>query len=57
MPGFYVQLVIIYTVKSRQISNILTRGFLLMCKNRVYSATDQSKSQKKINENIELELY
>ena len=34
-------------VKSRQISNILTRGFLLMCKNGFYSATDQSKSQKR----------
>ena len=43
---FYVQFVI-STVKSRQISNIHTHGFLLKCKNHLILPTDQSKSPKK----------
>ena len=53
----YVQFVI-RTVKSRQISNIHTHGFfLLKCKNHLVLPTDQSKSLKKNDKNIELELF
>ena len=51
---FYVQFVM-STVKSRQISNVHTHGFLLKCENHLILATDQSKSPKN-NKNIELEL-
>ena len=47
---FYVQFVTIYTnrtVKSRQISNIHTLGFLAKCKTYLILSTDQSKSLKK----------
>ena len=52
----YVQFVIISTVKSRQISNIHTHGFLSKCKNDLILPTDQSKSPKK-DKHIEMELY
>ena len=42
---FYVQFVI-SIVKSRQISNIHTHGFLLKCKNHLILPTDQSKLPK-----------
>ena len=47
---FYVQFFIINTnrtVKSRQISNIHTHGFLEKCKTYLILSTDQSKSLKK----------
>ena len=40
----------------KQISNILTHDFLSKCKNGFDFATDQSKSQKKHDKNIELVL-
>ena len=43
---FYVQF-IVSTVKSRQISNIHSHGFLLKCNNHLILPTDQSKSPKK----------
>ena len=58
---FYVPFVIILhsltdKVKSRQISNILTPGFLLKCKtDSILSRTNQNGSKKK-DKNIELEL-
>ena len=47
---FYVQFVTINTnrtVKSRQISNIHTHGFLAKCKTCLILSMDQSKSLKK----------
>ena len=44
----------------RQISpttNIHTHGFLSKCKNDLILQMDQSKSRKKNDKNIELELY
>ena len=53
----YVQFAI-STVKSRQVSNIHTHGFLLKCKNHLILPTDQSESPKKKNDkNIDLELF
>ena len=43
------------TVKSRQISNILTRRFLSKCK--FDFARNHSKSPKKKDKNIELEIF
>ena len=43
-------------MKSRQLSNIPTHGFLSKCKNNLILPTDQSKSPKN-DKSIELELY
>ena len=45
------------TVISRQLSNIPTHGLLSKCKNTLILLTDQSKSPKKNDKSIELELF